>query len=438
MRKLLIALEDNSQFDTVGGSYNDDAQAVMEENEASNEVNDLTDNVVRSIEIAEALESLVEIIEDKDELSPTERGLIQVAGDMAVAGTGTDSEALVPSTESMSVSVAVETIKERLQQALERIKQAASSVSGKVSAFVDKVINTFKSAKKKIAEVKAKIEQVKSGEVQALSNLSVGNRIIFHSGTESQVAKNSADVKKMSDLVVNAAVGFATALEQNLKVLAKDVGMLQQAKDLKKVEETATKFFNDTMEMAQGLIKEARLAKVGTEGGADVYSSRQQFLGGKIQVTVPSASEHDLSTFEGIQAGATKFSISHTAAAKGEAGEIVLTKVLISDIEALIDTAEDALNQGASAFQRLNDQTKNATSKLQSGGIGNASGTGGPLASWLFSHKMALINNNFVYQGAVVARSLIQQQVFDSITFVNQVLAKSDWSPKAPEGASAV
>lgn len=491
MRKsLLIALEDDTSYDSsYSDTYQDDGQALIEENQAASEVDSLGENIGRSIEIAEALESLVEIIEDKEELTPTERGLIQVAGNMAVAGTDTDSNALVPATESMSVSVAVETIKERLSQAVERIKTATSQMGEKISDFVSKTVYTFKSARNKIADLKKRFEAAKASGALVDGEVEVGNHSIFHTGAEGQVAKSTADVKKMSDTVISTASGFAAALEQNLKVLSKDVTFLQQVKDLAKIEETATKFFNDTLQMTQGLVKDAKLVKSGTENGADVYKSKLKYMNTHIEVSMPSSSDFDLTTYDGIKAASGKFSISFGDGLTTDDGNNspVTLKVRVADIETLLGGLEDSLTTATSIFQRLYEQTKNATALINkvfsailrlplfvtavAGGLGaganaaaagivagmgqmtpglalkaaGAAGinagvgagaaygamyTGSALGAVLFSHKMALLNNTTVYRAANVAKTMIQFQVFDTMSFINQLLRKS--GKKAP------
>lgn len=504
MRKsLLIALEDDTTF---GSSYNDtyqdDGQALIEENQAASEVDSLGENIGRSIEIAEALESLVEIIEDKEELTPTERGLIQVAGNMAVAGTDTDSNALVPSTESMSVSVAVETIKERLSQAVERIKTATSQMGEKISDFVGKAVFAFKSIKKKIADLKTRLEAAKSSGSVTEGDLEVDNRPIFHTGSSGQIAKSTADVKKMSDTVISTAVGFTSALEQNLKVLSKDVTVLQQAKDLIKVQETATKFFNDTLQMTQGLVKDAKLSHSETKSGADIYKSKQTLANAQLVVTMPSASTFNLTEYSDMKAASAKFSVDlldDSDPTELNGGRTTQIKVRFADIEALLNGVEESLATASATFERLNAQTKNATalinkiftvviggplvvgagyagymagahaenagffanhakaladtnqytaskaaldkalnSSITSTKYNMATGVAASLAKYsgsilgtiLFSHRMALLNNSMVYRAADVARTLIETQVLDTISFINEVLRKS--GKKAP------
>lgn len=131
-RKNLVIAKEEVTIDT--SDNNNVSQAVYESEEAAGEMNNFVDNMRRSVEIAESLESIVDIISRKDELTFTEYRIMRVAGEMAVAGTNTDSQALVPSLESSDINIAIESVLEKVKESFVRI---GKSFAGLFARFKD-------------------------------------------------------------------------------------------------------------------------------------------------------------------------------------------------------------------------------------------------------------------------------------------------------------
>lgn len=118
----------------------------------------------RIVEVANALEDLAVKAGSVDELSDSEAALLESAGDMAVAGTDTAPDEIVPSMESFRQDgkifgkVVMENFREKADRVWQNIKRILKEIWEKIGNFFYKIFGTIPRKRKALKSLLEKVE----------------------------------------------------------------------------------------------------------------------------------------------------------------------------------------------------------------------------------------------------------------------------------------
>lgn len=119
----------------------------------------------RIVEVANALEDLAIKAGSVDELSDSEAALLESAGDMAVAGTDTAPDEIVPAMESFKDAdgkilgkVVMENFREKADRVWQNIKKILKEIWEKIAQFFYKIFGTIPRKRKALKSLLEKVE----------------------------------------------------------------------------------------------------------------------------------------------------------------------------------------------------------------------------------------------------------------------------------------
>lgn len=143
------------------------AMLVSASMESFGELQDMYAEVDRMADIQAGLESLAFVAEQIQEARTTELGLIDVAGDLAFAGTSISSEAMTPSLESEAgTTVSTEGIKTMAQNVWKAIKDFVKKIAKKVGDFFHKIFGTLPRLRKSLMKLKERADDYSSKSIE--------------------------------------------------------------------------------------------------------------------------------------------------------------------------------------------------------------------------------------------------------------------------------
>lgn len=212
MRKFL-GLENESwpDWEHTGQVSVEDAQVM--EDEAIEQGQELVGEVAeanRMLDVADSLEDMAVVTEPIVEATPAEAHLVQIAGDMAVAGSDdVTAEDVVPATESsIGRRIAHESFTAKAKEIWERIKQWLKDVWKKVEKFFYNIFGTIPRARKTLEGLEKHLEKVEDDGLQPSKD---GKNLEISSGIQGMMVSQKP-VKSGSEL--KAALGATkTAVE---------------------------------------------------------------------------------------------------------------------------------------------------------------------------------------------------------------------------------
>lgn len=152
-------------------------------------------------EVASGLEDLATIAGQIDEPTPVENALIQTAANMAVAGTDTDADAVIPAIESFKdKKLAVEQLTQKVQVARESILDSAKTIYGKIKDLIKKIFVFTYRMESKVKEAKELLVEAKKSKVKEVT-VKVRASRFFMKDAKTQVADADDYLKSLSESV---------------------------------------------------------------------------------------------------------------------------------------------------------------------------------------------------------------------------------------------
>lgn len=138
--------------------------------EMFNEISDEISENDKVIEVVDGLDDIKTAVGDKDELTPTEVSLIDVAANMGAAGTDIDGSQLLPATEKFSdKNFALETLSARIAVAQEGLMDSLRSIYQKSADFIKSLFSFTYKMELKIKEAKRLLSQIKSAKTKEVT-----------------------------------------------------------------------------------------------------------------------------------------------------------------------------------------------------------------------------------------------------------------------------
>jgi hypothetical protein len=138
------------------------------------------ENIERVSEVVDALEDLVNIVDNIEQLEPAHMALIQTTANMAVAGTDTPASVLLPSIESFKdKKLAIEKLNEKISIAQEGILDGFKSFINGLVDNIQYIFTFFELHTKKLMNVKKMLNDVKSKTKVKSINIKVRSNKYF-------------------------------------------------------------------------------------------------------------------------------------------------------------------------------------------------------------------------------------------------------------------
>lgn len=233
---------------------NDEAQADLAE--ASGDL----ETAERLADVSDAMEDMAAIVDGVDEPTETERNLVEVAGDMAVAGSDVEAEEImVPATESFG-RPGMESIGERARQIWDKVLAMLKKIWEKIEGFFYKIFGSVPSKRRNLKSLRDAVDKASSKsidkdnkkfKVSSTKGLTVNNQGVktaaaFQSavndsvaavkwGTEDYSAKLKQAGEKLADAVgdfdADKVTEFAASVVKSLEILPKIPGAQSETGD---------------------------------------------------------------------------------------------------------------------------------------------------------------------------------------------------------------
>lgn len=427
-RKNLVIAKEEVTIDTSDNS--NVSQAVYESEESANEMNHFVDNMRRSVEIAESLESIVNIISRKDELTFTEYRIMRVAGEMAVAGTNTDSQALVPSLESSDINIAIESVLEKVKESFVRIGKSFAGLFTRFKDWMGKKIFEMRSFQGRLRSIRKRIQNLKTSNRASAENVKIHFNWLAV-GRNNEPAKDTAEIRKLCEQNRDFMAALSNGLAANMRLVYKNTSIIEAILNLKDIRENGIHYFKETIEMAKGLAKSAGMKEVPNNKNYAEFINEQHACGRRIAITYPS--QTDLDNYASVRHDANLITIAVDKFEKPNYTNVVLEKASLDDIDICLDqgivAAEEqsrVLNSVYAEFDKVLGFFDRFTSRM--GLLEKA------MDDMMFPQKMMTINYNFVWNGTEIVGMVISRFCSFLISLADDVIRYGRWE----EGAQAV
>lgn len=148
-------------------SMEEEAVMVDEATTAAAEADQDLSEAERIIEVSDALEDLAVVADGIEEATPAETALVEIAGDMAVAGTDVAPEEIVPAMESYRGGrIATEGIRETARNIWESIRRYLKEVWEKIEKFFYNILGTIPRLRKSLDALEKHGEDVQGKHVE--------------------------------------------------------------------------------------------------------------------------------------------------------------------------------------------------------------------------------------------------------------------------------
>lgn len=159
----------------------------------------------RLADVSDAMEDMAAIVDGVEEPSETERNLVEIAGDMAVAGSDAEAEeVMVPATESFG-RAGMESIGEKAKQIWDRVLAMLKKIWEKIESFFYKIFGSVPSRRRNLKALRATVDKIsdktidkdnKKFKVTSTKGLTVNNQAVkTAAGFQSSVNDSIAAIK---------------------------------------------------------------------------------------------------------------------------------------------------------------------------------------------------------------------------------------------------
>lgn len=319
----------------------DEAQADLAE--ASGDL----ETAERLSDVSDAMEDMAAIVDGVEEPTETERNLVEVAGDMAVAGSDVEAEEImVPATESFG-RPGMESIGERARQIWDKVLAMLKKIWEKIEGFFYKIFGSVPSKRRNLKSLREAVDKASSKsidkdnkkfKVSSTKGLTVNNQ-----GVKTAAAFQSA-VDDSVKAVKWGTEDYSSKLKQSGEKLADAIGDF----DADKVTEFATSVLRtiEAMPDVPGGQKEAgdRFGSMNAIVGTALLGNRSIVMRCAKGADLKGVKGSNLHTLE--KARRTSYMFLATNHKKDEAAsDFEFETLSTSQMEKLLDSAETILDQ---------------------------------------------------------------------------------------------
>lgn len=247
-------------------SLEDYIQAREDNINARHEIDAKINNTLRTIEVVEALEELAVVADNISEANQNELNLIELGGNIAVAGTEVAPEKVIPSLESyLGTKISTEDfdLKGKIAKIWEVIKKAFKEIWVKINEFLKSSSIMVGVSMNRIRKVEAKLKDLKNRKVASdvRIELEMDEKDWIHTRTDRFILNDGertiTDPKRIIEMLNNTKRfveeyfdTYPETLSDIIDSLAKSIGEIGSNKD-------ATQVAREIMEMMK--VKQLKL-----------------------------------------------------------------------------------------------------------------------------------------------------------------------------------
>lgn len=370
MKKFFIALEEQVEVleeeiapelivEADPEAIDGDNEEVIEAEEKSADIETVISETERVEDVAEALESLCEIISRMDQPTPVNVAMIKLVANMGVAGTSVPAHALFSANEDFSdLKITIEGIQDKIKAVGSTIAKTASTVAGKVMNFIKSVMSAYARYSEKIIAIKNKLAELKKAKTAKSISINIrGNNGLYNDGQPVKDAKEYLSAFKNTNKSMTVFSELFAA--QTSKSCGESLSLFTNVvKNKEKSEEEFLKIFKAYDEDFFG--KLVKLPGMTPLSNAEI---EQQFdtdyeddslaynlsniLGNiKMYVTLPKPNSFDKGNVKEVKKHITDYHLSSVTTAKDDQSQrinILFNDVQISFVEQLISECEKTL-----------------------------------------------------------------------------------------------
>lgn len=207
MRKFFTPALEGHALSLAHGNLSLEEEQVMLDEAAADQAEATQDlaEAERIIEVSDALEDLAVVADGIEEATPGEAALVEIAGDMAVAGTDVAPEEVVPAMEGyVGRKIATEGIRETARTIWKSIMDFLKKIWEKVEGFFYKIFGTIPSLRRRLKALEKRIDETSGkslGETKKIK-VSVGLTAL---SVDDKVVKNASEVKTATKNLIDVA-----------------------------------------------------------------------------------------------------------------------------------------------------------------------------------------------------------------------------------------
>lgn len=210
-----VALEDAPVAVQMLSLEEEAIEAAEQATEAGEIAQDLSE-ADRVIEISDALEDLAAVAGSIEEATPAETQLVEIAGQMAVAGTDVSPEEIVPAMEAFVLKkIDTAAMYNTAKQIWERILNYVKQIWEKIANFVKRVVGAIPRLRRNIEELEEKIDAVESQKAEGKIELYAGLTALSVNG--SPVANHGDLSKALKDLHAASKFVFGNVVDNTIE-----------------------------------------------------------------------------------------------------------------------------------------------------------------------------------------------------------------------------
>lgn len=185
---------------------NDQAAAIVASVEAHVEVQELCSEADRYTDLAIGLENLADVVASIESATMVEMNLVDICGDIAMAGSGHDGSVLTPGLESSAgTTISVEGIKSIAQEVWKAIKDFVKKVWKAVDNFFHKIFGALPRLRKSLVALKERADSYTDKSIEE-SKTEMGSAInpLVRNNAAPSTAKQIEDTLDISKQIVDA------------------------------------------------------------------------------------------------------------------------------------------------------------------------------------------------------------------------------------------
>jgi len=286
-------------------SFEEYSEAQSQSAELAKDIDTQAQDVNRSIDVATALEELMVVADNIEQATPEEANLIELGGNIAVAGTGVTPEQIVPSLESFiggKISLEELGLKEKIKKIWELIAKTLSEIWSKISEFIETSFVMVAYVINELRKVKGIVKDLKNARIRSEKmDLDVSRfGTIFNDGA--QFLNDAGSIKqsldKTRDQFKNFFENYVNSLTNLGDNLGKDINSINKENIAKVVSDLNGSLLLDQRKLFSTLFyrvsktESDRVVKTTAEekgSGLTSFSFNTDFLGGiSYTVTAPA------------------------------------------------------------------------------------------------------------------------------------------------------
>ena len=332
------------------------------------------DDLERSIDLAESMESIRETLSANQNWTPTEMRLASIATEMAVAGTGVSGTYFMPALESADPKIAMEGFGERVMAVIKRLGASLAGLWDKMRDILSTIADAFRGYIGQIESIESRLDAIEHGNRSVFTAKKIKS---FGAAVraDGSMAKDFKEVTARYKAVSRTMTGMVESFDKQVVVIARGYGKWQLFKDLTDVEKAGKMFFENTVGAGKAIVSSAKFTR-GESSGVEIWKSEVFPGGNSVTVTMPSKNLYSSGEYSEMKEAVKKFGVSYDALTafdravnSGEdIGDLTLnvtSPITTKEVREYIGYLKDLIHDQQASWRRLSQVYTNEQTELR-------------------------------------------------------------------------